>query len=67
MTFYISTEDSKRFIDFPKDYKGKAGWNFEIEQVSENVKRQILKRNNYESNYQILVRTISKRRNLNGI
>ncbi|WP_408022950.1 hypothetical protein HWI33_08495 [Staphylococcus epidermidis] len=62
MTFYISTEDSKRFIDFPKDYKGKAGWNFEIEQVSENVKRQILKRNNYESNYQILVRTISKKK-----
>lgn len=62
MTFYISTEDSNRFSDFPKDYKGKAGWNLEIEQVSENVKRQILKRNNYDTNFQMLVRTISKQK-----
>ncbi|PTK25106.1 hypothetical protein BUZ54_07505 [Staphylococcus hominis] len=61
MTFYISTEDSKRFSDFPSSFKGIAGWTLEIEQVSEGVRRQVLKRNNYESNYQILVRTISTR------
>ncbi len=61
MTFYISTEESQRFSDFPKNYKNIAGWTFSIEQISENVKRQVLKRNNYESTFQCLVRTISNK------
>lgn len=59
MSFYITKEDSERFTDFPKSLKGVAGWTLDIEQVSENVKRQVLKRYNTNASYQFLVRTLS--------
>ncbi|MBO8489349.1 hypothetical protein INO88_15570, partial [Staphylococcus aureus] len=30
LDFYITTEESKRFTDFPKDFKGIAGWVLEV-------------------------------------
>lgn len=60
MTYYITTEESKRFTDFPKNFKGVAGWCLENEQINNGSFRQVLKRNNYDYYHQMFVRNIAK-------
>ncbi len=31
MQFYLTTDDTKRFTDFPTERKGVAGWNLYVE------------------------------------
>ncbi|HCX3191066.1 TPA: hypothetical protein OZK16_000184 [Staphylococcus aureus] len=56
LDFYISTEESKRFSDFPKDYKGIAGWILEVKSNTPENTTQVLRRNNFPSAHQFLVR-----------
>lgn len=58
MEYYITTDDSKRFSDFPKGYKGVAGWILEIKQIANGAITQILRRNNYDYHHQYFVRNI---------
>lgn len=61
MTFYITTEESKRFKDFPKDYKGVAGWLLEVKGNSTGAFTQVLRRNNYAYHHQFLVKNYAKK------
>ncbi|EWO91435.1 hypothetical protein Q217_02602, partial [Staphylococcus aureus M1225] len=56
LDFYITTEESKRFTDFPKDFKGIAGWILEIKSNTPGNTTQVLRRNNFPSAHQFLVR-----------
>lgn len=61
MTFYITTEESKRFKDFPKDYKGVAGWLLEIKGNATGAYTHVLRRNNYDYHHQFLVKNYSSK------
>ncbi|GAB5662097.1 TPA: hypothetical protein ACOF1C_002389 [Staphylococcus aureus] len=56
LDFYITTEESKRFTDFPKDFKGIAGWILEVKSNTPGNTTQVLRRNNFPSAHQFLVR-----------
>ncbi|MGL3936664.1 phage baseplate protein [Staphylococcus aureus] len=56
LDFYISTEESKRFSDFPKGYKGVAGWILKVESNTPENTTQVLRRNNFPSAHQFFVR-----------
>ena len=56
MTFYITTEESKRFKDFPKNYKGVAGWLLEVKANSTGAFTHVLRRNNYAYHHEFLVK-----------
>ncbi|MGW7888605.1 phage baseplate protein [Staphylococcus xylosus] len=56
MTFYITTDESKRFTDFPKDFKGVAGWILEVKGNSTGAFTHVLRRNNYAYHHQFLVK-----------
>ncbi|NFY14661.1 hypothetical protein G0Y70_13600, partial [Staphylococcus aureus] len=56
LDFYITTEESKRFSDFPKDYKGIAGWVLEVKSNTPGNTTQVLRRNNFASAHQFFVR-----------
>ncbi|SCU31988.1 Putative major teichoic acid biosynthesis protein C [Staphylococcus xylosus] len=56
MSFYITTDESKRFRDFPKNYKGVAGWILEVKSNSTGAFTHVLRRNNYAYHHQFLVK-----------
>ncbi|HID8396828.1 TPA: hypothetical protein ACXII0_002810, partial [Staphylococcus aureus] len=56
LDFYITTEESNRFTDFPKDFKGIAGWILEVKSNTPGNTTQVLRRNNFPSAHQFLVR-----------
>ncbi|WP_103144285.1 phage baseplate protein [Staphylococcus aureus] len=56
LDFYITTEESNRFTDFPKDFKGIAGWILEVKSNTPGNTTQVLRRNNFPSVHQFLVR-----------
>lgn len=56
MTFYITTAESKRFKDFPKNYKGVAGWLLEVKPNASGAFTHVLRRNNFKYHHQTFVK-----------
>lgn len=54
MTYYMTTEDSKRMEDFPTSKKGVAGWIINVEQGENNGFIHRVVRNISEANFEIL-------------
>lgn len=56
LTYYMTTEDSKRMIDFPNSKKGVAGWIIHVEQGENNGYMHRVVRNVSDYNLEILYR-----------
>ena len=56
MTYYMTTEDSRRMTDFPTSLKNVAGWVIHIEQGENNGYMHRVVRNNSNASTQILYR-----------
>lgn len=56
MTFYMTTDDSKRMIDFPNTLKGVAGWIVHVEPSSTGGFTHRVYRNNVTANAQMLIK-----------
>ena len=56
MTYYMTTEDSKRMTDFPTSLKNVAGWIIHTEQGENNGYIHRVVRNNSNASTQILYR-----------
>lgn len=54
LTYYMTTEDSKRMIDFPNSKKGVAGWIIHVEQGENNGYMHRVVRNVSDYNLEIL-------------
>lgn len=59
MTFYITTDDTKRLSDFPTSQKGIAGWVVENKQAVTDGFMQIVYRYNFASTGQFMIRNYS--------
>lgn len=57
LEIYLTAEDTKRFIDFPKNYKGVAGFVYLRVKLSENQYKEYLFRNNIVAPPETLERT----------
>ncbi|WP_294582944.1 hypothetical protein [uncultured Staphylococcus sp.] len=58
LSFYLTTEDTKKISDFPSKYKGVAGWLFTRIKMSEHQYFEELRRNNMTAPAEILIRTV---------
>ena len=56
MSFYLTTDDTKRFTDFPTERKGVAGWNLYVEASNTGGFVHRLVRNSVTASAEILLK-----------
>ncbi len=56
MSFYLTTDDTKRFTDFPTERKGLAGWNLYVEASNTGGFVHRLVRNSVTASAEILLK-----------
>ena len=61
MAFYLTTDDTKRLLDFPTERKGVAGWNMYVEASNTGGFVHRLVRSSLAANTEILIKNYNSK------